>query len=132
MSLRSLLRAVVCEVTTCRYVSTPRDISPTLFDRITSLCAQAGFSPKIVQTSNVLSSVLALVEAGEGVTLIPSSLRHLRSTDLAFCSIKEPRGTTELVMAWSPEREGALQHTFLRFVRAGKKVIRGTAGIDRA
>src|SRR5579875_892891 len=112
------------------FVICEREISPTLFDRITSLCAEAGFSPRIVQTSNVLSSVLALVEAGEGVTLIPSSLRHVRYSDLSFCPITEPRGTIELVMAWSAEREGAVQKEFLKFIRARKRLIRGALGID--
>jgi len=108
------------------FVLCEREISPALFDRITSLCEQAGFSPRIIQTSNVLSSVLALVEAGEGVTLIPSSLRQVRFSDLAFCPLTEPRGTIELVMAWSPEREGAVQKAFLDFVRSKKKSIRSS------
>ena len=114
------------------FVICEREISPALFDKITSLCAQAGFSPRIIQTSNVLSSVLALVEAGEGVTLIPSSLRHVRYSDLAFCPLTEPQGTIELVMAWSPEREGAVQKAFLDFVRARKEFIRGSLSTDQA
>jgi hypothetical protein len=31
----------------------------------------------------------------------------------------------ELVMAWSPEREGAVKTAFLEFVRSRKEVIRG-------
>lgn len=108
------------------FVLCEREISPVLFDRITSLCEQAGFSPRIIQTSNVLSSVLALVESGEGVTLIPSSLRQVRFSDLAYCPLTEPRGTVELVMAWSPEREGAVQKAFLDFVRSRKKFIRSS------
>jgi len=114
------------------FVICERDISPVLFDRITSLCEQAGFSPRITQTSNVLSSVLALVEAGEGVTLIPSSLRRIRVSDLAFCPLTEPKGTIELVMAWSPEREGAVKTAFLDFVRARKALIRRALRIRRA
>ena len=108
------------------FVLCERDTSPALFDRITSLCEKAGFSPRIVQTSNVLSSVLALVESGEGVTLIPSSLREIRYSDLAFCPITKPRGTIELVMAWSPEREGAVRQTFLEFARSKQDLIRGS------
>lgn len=108
------------------FVLCERDVSPTLFDRITSLCEQAGFSPRIVQTSNVLSSVLSLVEAGEGVALIPSSLGQVRNSELAFCPITEPQGSIELVMAWSPEREGAVQQLFLEFVRSRKALIRGS------
>lgn len=114
------------------FVVCDREISPVLFDRITSLCAQAGFSPRIIQTSNVLSSALALVEAGEGVTLIPASLRHVRFSDLAFCSLTEPQGTIELVMAWSPARDGVLQRAFLDFMRSKKDSIRGSLRADQS
>jgi DNA-binding transcriptional LysR family regulator len=107
------------------FVVCDRDISPALFDRIILFCEQAGFFPNIVQTSNLFSGVLTLVEAGEGITLIPSSLRHVRSNDLAFCPILEPQATIELVLAWSHQRESAAQTAFLDFVRARKKVIGG-------
>ena len=105
------------------FVVCDRTLSPTLFDKITALCAQAGFSPKITQTSNVLSSVLILVQAGEGVTLIPSSLQHYRFSDLSYCPLIEPAGTVELVMAWSPEREGGIQKAFLDFMRSKRESI---------
>jgi DNA-binding transcriptional LysR family regulator len=112
------------------FVVCDRSISPTLFDKITWLCAQAGFSPRITQTSNVLSSVLTLVQAGEGVSLIPSSLQHLRFKDLAFCPLAGPVGAVELVMAWSPEREGAVQKAFLDFIRNKKALIRNSLKIE--
>jgi DNA-binding transcriptional LysR family regulator len=115
------------QLATESFVICERDVSPVLFDKITSLCEQAGFSPRITQTSNVLSSVLALVEAGEGVSLIPSTLSKLRVSDLAFCPLTAPQGAIELVMAWSPEREGAVKTAFLDFVRARKEIIRGAA-----
>jgi DNA-binding transcriptional LysR family regulator len=111
------------------FVLCDRGVSPTLFDKATALCAQAGFSPKITQTSNVLSSVLTLVQAGEGVTLIPSSFQYFRSSDLCFCPLTEPAGAVELIMAWSAEREGALQKAFLDFIRAKKELIQNSIGI---
>jgi DNA-binding transcriptional LysR family regulator len=113
-----------------RFVVCDRDIAPTFFDKITSLCAQAGFSPKIVQTSNLVSSVLTLVEAGEGVTLLPSSLQHGRFKDLSFCQLIEPAGGIKLVMAWSPKREGEIQKSFLEFMRGKKKFIRSSLKIE--
>jgi DNA-binding transcriptional LysR family regulator len=112
------------------FVLCDRDVSPTLFDKITMVCAQAGFSPHITQTSNVLSSVLTLVQAGEGVTLIPSSLQHPLFDDLAFCPLTEPTGAVELVMAWSPEHEGAVQRAFLEFMRLNKNLIRKSQTTD--
>ena len=112
-----------------RFVICDRDIAPTFFDKVTSLCAQVGFSPKIVQTSNLVSSVLTLVEAGEGITLLPSGLQHSRFSDLSFCPLIDPVGGIDLVMAWSPNREGEIQKSFLDFMRSKKKVIRSSVNI---
>jgi len=112
------------------FVLCDRNVSPTLFDKATALCAEAGFSPKVIQTSNVVSSVLTLVQAGEGVTLIPSSFQYFRSSDLCFCPLADPVGSVELIMAWSPEREGAIHKAFLDFIRAKKKLIQSSIGMQ--
>jgi DNA-binding transcriptional LysR family regulator len=106
-----------------------RNIAPTFFDKVTSLCTQAGFSPNIAQTSNLVSSVLTLVEAGEGVTLLPSGLQNSRSSGLSFCPLIDPRGGIDLVMAWSPNREGETHKSFLDFMRSKKKFIRSSLKI---
>jgi DNA-binding transcriptional LysR family regulator len=111
-----------------RFVVCDRNIAPAFFDKFTSLCAQAGFSPNIVQTSNLVSSVLTLVEAGEGVTLLPSGLKHNRS-DISFCPLIDPGGGIDLVMAWSPKREGETHKSFLDFMRSKKKFIRSSLKI---
>lgn len=108
------------------FVLCDRNLSPTLFDKSTSACIQAGFTPRITQTSNVLSSVLTLVQAGEGVTLIPASLQHVRFTDLAFCPLITHTESVELVMAWSPERSNTMREVFLNFVRERKQMIERT------
>jgi len=109
-----------------RFVVCDRSAAPSIFDRIIALCAQAGFVPKIAQTSNRISSVLTLIQAGEGVTLIPSSLQHFRFPDLAFCPLTKPTGTIGLVMAWSPERDNVVKTAFLDFIRSKKKLIRSS------
>lgn len=109
-----------------RFVVCDRNSAPSFFDKITSLCAQAGFSPNIVRTSNLVSSVLTLVEAGEGITLLPSGLQHSRFSDLSFCPITDPACGIDLVMAWSPKREGGTHKSFLDFIRSKKKFIRSS------
>jgi DNA-binding transcriptional LysR family regulator len=109
-----------------RFVMCNRSAAPYFFDRVIAFCAQAGFVPKIAQTSNMLSGMLTLVQAGEGVTLIASSLLRFRISDLAFCPLTKPTGTIELVMAWSPEREDASKTAFLDFIRSKKKLIRSS------
>jgi DNA-binding transcriptional LysR family regulator len=96
-------------------------LAPAIFDKIIALCAHAGFVPKVAQTSNLISSILTLIQAGEGVTLIPSSLQRFRFSELAFCLLTKPTGTIELIMAWSPERDDVLETAFLNFIRSKKK-----------
>jgi DNA-binding transcriptional LysR family regulator len=79
--------------------------------------------------SNLVSSVLTLVEAGEGVTLLPSGLQHSRFSNLSFCPIIDPGGGLDLVMAWSPKRERETHKSFLDFMRGKKKFIRSSLEI---
>jgi DNA-binding transcriptional LysR family regulator len=109
-----------------RFVMFDRSAAPPMFDTIIALCAQAGFVPKIAQTSNFLLSVLTLIQAGEGVTLIPGSLQHFRFFDLALCPLTKPTGMVEWVMAWSPERDDVVKTAFLDFIRSKKKLIRSS------
>jgi DNA-binding transcriptional LysR family regulator len=113
-----------------RFVVCDRSAAPKIFDRIIALCDQAGFVPKIAQTSNLISSVLTLIQAGEGVTLIPSSLQQFRFSDLAFCPLTKPTGAIGLVMAWSPERSDLVKTEFLDFIRSKKNLIQSSLKVE--
>jgi DNA-binding transcriptional LysR family regulator len=113
-----------------RFVMCDRSASPRFFDTVMALCAQAGFVPKIAQKANMLSSILTLVQAGEGVTLTLGSLQRFRFSDLAFCPLTKPTGTMDLVIAWSREREDVMKTAFLDFIRSKKKLIRSSLKVE--
>jgi DNA-binding transcriptional LysR family regulator len=100
-----------------RFVLVARESSPSLYGKILSLCSEAGFSPRIVATTVAWASVALLVEAGEGVAILPSNLEHGASKNLAFCPLLQARAKIGLVMAWSPQREGPVLHEFLKLAR---------------
>jgi len=58
-----------------RFVLVARETSTALFDKIIAVCSRAGFSPDIVNTASVWSSVVLLVQAGEGISILPSKLQ---------------------------------------------------------
>jgi DNA-binding transcriptional LysR family regulator len=99
------------------FVLVARESSPSLFGKILALCAEAGFSPQIAATGVAWASVALLVEAGEGIAILPSNLQHAASKNLAFCPLTNPGATIGLVMAWSPQREGPVLRAFLNLVR---------------
>ena len=56
-----------------RFIVFQRSSSPAVFDTIVSVCNDNGFSPRLQNELNNMNSVLATVEAGEGVAIIPAS-----------------------------------------------------------
>lgn len=105
------------------FVLCDRLTSPTLFDVIITSCRKAGFSPRITNTSTVWSGVLTLVEAGEGIGLVPLGLRHLMSSKLVFCPLLKSTASVGLVLAWRPEGNNVIQKAFLDLVREFKPQI---------
>ena len=111
-----------------RFVMCERAITPALFDSILALCSSAGFSPRIVNSSSTWSGVLTLVESGEGIALVPSGVRHLRTPGLVFSELLPRTTHVGLSVAWDPHNEGAIVQDFLRLVRANKERIRKNEG----
>lgn len=100
-----------------RFVLPDRQTSPAVFDRITALCGEAGFSPHIASMASVSSGVLALVEAGDGISILPDGSRFLGSNEVAFVPMAGPNATVDLVIAWPGDRANAVHRNFLQLAR---------------
>jgi DNA-binding transcriptional LysR family regulator len=111
-----------------RFVLCDRQMTPGLFDSIVALCSTAGFSPNIVNTAATWSSVLTLVESGEGVALVPSGVRYLRPPGVVFSSLVPQNLYMGLCVAWNPKNDGPILQDFLRLVRENKDSIQRTNG----
>ncbi|MFD7769660.1 LysR family transcriptional regulator [Streptomyces sp. NPDC059787] len=82
------------------FVLLPRDVGPRLHDRITGLCAEAGFTPRIAQHAVEWQTVCALVETGLGVSLAPASIRRIRLKGVAFRAVSPGTARTHVAVAW--------------------------------
>lgn len=111
-----------------RFVLCDRQMTPALFDGIIALCSAAGFSPNIVNTCATWSSVLTLVESGEGVALVPSGVRYLRPPGVVISPLVQQQLYMGLAVAWNPENEGPILEDFLRLVQENKDRIQRTNG----
>jgi DNA-binding transcriptional LysR family regulator len=104
-----------------RFVIAQRDTSPAYFDRVISLCRDAGFSPNIAAMASVASGVLTLVAAGEGIAILPRNTLKLASGEVAVSSIRSRDATIEVVIAWNARREGPLHRAFLDQARRARR-----------
>jgi DNA-binding transcriptional LysR family regulator len=118
----------ISDLATESFVMCERRVTPALFDSIVALCSSAGFSPNIINTSATWAGVLTLVESGEGVALVPSGVRHLRTPGVTFCPLIPQATHVGVAVAWNPRNEGPVQRDFLRLVRENKDRIQKSNG----
>lgn len=104
-----------------RFVLSSRDTSPSLFDKVIELCSEAGFSPKIASICTVWSSVVLMVQAGEGVALLPLNHQQSRAHDLAFCPLTAKNSSIDLILAWATKRDNVIMQSFRVLVDAMKR-----------
>jgi DNA-binding transcriptional LysR family regulator len=129
-SLAKKRSVLIRELAGERFILNDRNYSPAVFDKVITLCAEAGFSPKIGATGSVSSGVIALVEAGEGVAILPQGSRFLSSEEVAFVPLADRGARVDLVIAWSPQHERPVLHSFVELAR--KKRRKPATGSDPA
>jgi len=76
-----------------QFVLWPRDDSPEGYDHVIASCRAAGFTPRIAAETSEAQTVLALVAAGVGVSIVGSSLRETAGSGVAFVSLRDEHDT---------------------------------------
>ncbi|MEK4884861.1 LysR substrate-binding domain-containing protein [Bacillus sp. FSL W8-1127] len=101
------------------FIVTGRKANQRHYDTLIKLCYQAGFSPKVVQETKELSTVLSLVSSGMGVALVPASIQSIFKNKVIYRNIRNHPYTTT-ALAW---KSGNLSPTVRAFIELVKKSI---------
>jgi DNA-binding transcriptional LysR family regulator len=102
------------------FILIARSVSATLHDQCLDLCRAAGFTPRIVQQASETFTILNLVRAGLGVSLVPSSAGRMRVPGLRFHQLETPRATWQIGVAW--HRRSERHNLISRFVEITRAV----------
>jgi DNA-binding transcriptional LysR family regulator len=93
---RLALRSVAAEP----FIIIARARSASFYDHALSICAASGFAPRVVQEANELFTVLSLVGAGLGVSLVPRSAALMRLPGVRFREVNLPEAAWNIAIAW--------------------------------
>jgi DNA-binding transcriptional LysR family regulator len=108
------LRSVAAEP----FIIIARARSASFYDHALSVCAAAGFAPRIVQEANELFTVLSLVGAGLGVSLVPRSAASMQLPGIRFRELTLPEAAWDIGVAWHREAgNGPLVERFVEMVK---------------
>jgi DNA-binding transcriptional LysR family regulator len=116
---RAGLRSVAAEP----FIIITRSRSASFYDHALSVCAAAGFAPRIVQEANELFTVLSLVGAGLGVSLVPRSAALMQLPGIRFRELTLPEAAWNIGVAWHRDvGSDPLVQRFVDIVRAARAV----------
>jgi DNA-binding transcriptional LysR family regulator len=110
-----------------RFILFHRKGAPAVFDTIVGACRSQGFSPRVENEPNSMQTILSLVEAEEGVAIVPASSSSLRSNGVQFIRLVPGNLYLDLIVAWPLGEASAVLRTFLDFLSANEDAIRAKA-----
>jgi DNA-binding transcriptional LysR family regulator len=71
-----------------KWILLPRAMSPGPYDQIIASCQRAGFSPNVQQEAPEITSIVYLVAAGFGVSIVPQSTNQIRAEGVRYLPIE--------------------------------------------
>lgn len=103
------------------FVLISRQRSPTFHGHALELCAQHGFRPRVVQEVPEATTVLALVRAGLGVSMIPESFAINRFAGVRTHRLGDKTAAWTVGAAWRKHDPNPLVSRFLELVKSELK-----------
>jgi DNA-binding transcriptional LysR family regulator len=99
------------------FVLLPRAIAPRLYDLVLNSCRECGFVPRVPHEADHPQTVLNLVAAGIGVSLVPESAGRLQGAGLVFRPLRPALPPIETFLICRKGPRPAVVDGFLEIVR---------------
>jgi DNA-binding transcriptional LysR family regulator len=99
------------------FVMYPANAGVGIYGLIFRLCRAAGFVPHIAQEAGEASTIIGLVAAGCGISLLPSSFDRIRMNGVVYRPLDDPAATTELVLVQRAGEHSPLIDAFTKLAR---------------
>lgn len=100
------------------FILFPRGLGCGLYDHVMGLCSQAGFSPRVAQEAREGVTILALIAAGTGISILPETYRNASIPGVVHRPIAEAASRSRLLLAWRAGEETPLLGRFLAMAHA--------------
>jgi DNA-binding transcriptional LysR family regulator len=98
------------------------------FSHIMAICKKAGFVPTVAQEVAPMESVIGLVAAGVGISVVPSVAKRLLITGVKYLPLQESYAVMEFAVAWRKDNTSPVVRAFVDLM-AEMKPRRGTESL---
>ncbi len=109
------------------FVLFPSVVGRRAYEKTISLCTEYGFRPHIVQEAPQLLTIAKLVEAGLGVTILPSCVERIAPSGVVCRRLRGARSKSEIEIACRTGDDRALVNMFCQMAKESFASHRRTA-----
>jgi DNA-binding transcriptional LysR family regulator len=81
-----------------------RKVRPVYFDNLIATCRASGFSPRVLHEVRSVASQIAFVSYGQGIALVPASLKKLAPANVVFRALSQKLNVVTTAVAWNADR----------------------------
>ena len=100
----------------------PRRMAPEYYDLFISTFRRAGCTPRVAHEVVTIQTIIGLVAAGLGVSLMPATIRSLRRDGVVYRPLTPPVPHADMALAYVRDHSSPVLPAFIRTVR---EVTRG-------
>jgi DNA-binding transcriptional LysR family regulator len=100
------------------FVLFARSAGAGIHDHVIALCRHAGFTPRVVQEAQEASTIVGLVAAGLGVSILPASCEHIGVGGVAYVPLSDPAALSEIHVVHQRDERSPLVAKFVRLLLA--------------
>lgn len=102
------------------FILPPRGEESGYFDQIIALCNRAGISPDIRQEAEGVTTILSLVAADIGISIVSTAAAETQRDEIVYREIESADDAISLYLAWNRQDASPLAE---RFAQAAKAFI---------
>jgi DNA-binding transcriptional LysR family regulator len=98
------------------FVLFARSAGAGIHDHVISLCRHAGFTPRVAQEAREASTIVGLVAAGLGVSILPASCGHIHIEGVSYVPLADPASMSEIHVAYRRDERAPLVTRFVQLL----------------
>ncbi|MDZ7870932.1 MAG: LysR substrate-binding domain-containing protein [Rheinheimera sp.] len=107
----------VADLATQGFIMYPPQAGTSIYRQLHALCLQAGFTPETVQQAAEASTIIGLVAAGVGISVLPACFDRIQLAGVCYRQLADEMAVTRLLLAYqASEREPQKQLLINQFV----------------
>ncbi|MBS0337799.1 MAG: LysR family transcriptional regulator [Proteobacteria bacterium] len=106
------------------FILFPRGLGCGLYDHVMAMCNRAGYVPRLVQEAREVATIIGLVAAGTGISILPESCAKAGIPGIVWRRLATPESKSRLLIAHRPAGASPLVRRFIAMAARAAGTVR--------